>query len=282
MAISQFFGTSYVGNVATFNTMFGSLSGAMTQVGFLKTADTGQIDFTTNTAYNVGSGNGYEIRKFKDDAGNPTFFKIIFGNSGNVPVFSMGVGHSTDGAGNLTGTTWNSPWMSGNQNSATYQCFVCSDGNHLTIGLFLTSNAIYPQMISLGRTKDDSGNDTSDGTNVVWSSFGSKGQAFVPKAGGGIAFQIDGTYHCSAPPFGTGSYGTRLGLFPVFVSRGAPDNPDMGSIVVFNADMGNGAAIGSTITTNFYQTPHTFIYWGSNNGYVNSNPNIIGLALRYE
>lgn len=88
---------------------FKDFSDFLTAAGFPKTADTGQVNWTTVTAPVAQSTyNDYEIRRFDDGAQsvNPVFMKIGFGyhtiSTYQNPHFRIEFGSGTDGAGNIT------------------------------------------------------------------------------------------------------------------------------------------------------------------------------------
>lgn len=88
------------------------ISDQLAAVGLTKTADTGQIDFTTVAFPGTGVVGGYEIWRFNDtlQATFPIFLKIEYGTSGsgsNYPGMWLTVGSGSNGAGTLTGVMLN-------------------------------------------------------------------------------------------------------------------------------------------------------------------------------
>ena len=83
------------------------LSGLLDDVGFTKSADTGQIDISgISSRPSAGTVAGYEIRYLDDSLHGeaPIYAKLEFGSAGaSTPYFRASVGTGTDGAGNLTG-----------------------------------------------------------------------------------------------------------------------------------------------------------------------------------
>lgn len=73
-----------------------------------KTADTGQINWSTVTRPATNTAAGYEIRRFNDSlqATAPIFIKLEYGtfNSAMIPSIWLTVGTGTNGAGTLTGS----------------------------------------------------------------------------------------------------------------------------------------------------------------------------------
>jgi len=88
---------------------------ALEDIGFVQTADTGQVDIATMT--NPTSANtyaGYEVWRFADalQATAPLFFKLEYGRGGSgssvnaqpTPQMAITVGTGSDGEGGITGT----------------------------------------------------------------------------------------------------------------------------------------------------------------------------------
>jgi hypothetical protein len=95
---------------AEFRLIGGGISTALAAIGFVKTADTGQINWATVVLPVAASTKkGYEIWRFNDtlQATAPIFVRIDYGSSvSGATVFGMWftVGKGSDGAGNITGT----------------------------------------------------------------------------------------------------------------------------------------------------------------------------------
>jgi hypothetical protein len=287
MAISGF--NSYPDNSTdtNFRAWGGGLSGALTAVGLAKTADTGQINWSTVThPSTVGVWSGYEIRQFSDSIGNNIVFKVEFGSGSGTATYPntrWTFGNGSDGAGNITGNTkMITLSMSSGTSTTQYPCWASSNGAYLTLCLWNGYNGP-PLVLSVGRTKDNSGNDTTDGINIVYITYAAASSTFLPANGGGSPV-TNSWLHTAAPMgTGTGSYGTSLGVFPVYVSRGRADNPDMGAIVVFNNDFNGQYGSGAIFVEPFYGTNHTYQYcWMGNQWQPNGNTQYASLALRYE
>jgi hypothetical protein len=97
---------------ASFRAWGSELSAAFTSVGLTKTADTGQIDWLTVARPGTSTDAGYEIWRFNDaaQATHPIFFKLYYGTgtTATYPRMWAQVGQGSDGAGNLTGSTFGS------------------------------------------------------------------------------------------------------------------------------------------------------------------------------
>ena len=92
---------------APFKSWGGGISTALSDCGFIKTSDTGQINWTSVVKPSTGSNAGYEIWRFNDalQATTPIFFKITYGISNgasNYPRMVWELGGGSDGAGNIS------------------------------------------------------------------------------------------------------------------------------------------------------------------------------------
>jgi hypothetical protein len=213
---------------ASFIDVWSAFSAALTTVGFLKTTDTGQVDWASNPAHPATTTFPYyEIRKFSDalQATAPLFMKIEYGMTANTNIIRFQLGTATDGAGNLTKQLSAVFTLSGSATTTTGQCYVSYGDGRVSWTLWPTV-ASAAQTVSVARTVNDDGSPNGDGFNVVTGS-NAKQQQFVPSEGGGAPFPITPltNYVCSAPGTGTGNAGTIVSVYPVFPFRGYNDNP---------------------------------------------------------
>lgn len=90
-------------NDANFRAWGSDLSAAFAEVGLVKTADTGQINWTTVLRPGVSAYAGYEIWRYIDSS---VFLKVDYGtgNSADSPSIRVQVGTGSNGSGTLTGT----------------------------------------------------------------------------------------------------------------------------------------------------------------------------------
>lgn len=293
MAVSNF--TSYPQNTsaADFRQWGLALYNAIVAAGLAATSDTGQINFTSVAAPGAGSTfMGYTIHAFTDSVGNPISIKLEYGSGATAPVpaLRLTVGNGSNGSGTITGNTYTVTIIATTNSTTVSYGFASSNGGYLTFAMFCN---IYPIIVSIGRTKSDAGVDTSDGVNIITQTMISSGvrtQTFLPANGGGVATTLaSNALHNSAPPTGVGSQGNRLGVYPVFVSRGAADNFDLGVIAVFQNDFNNQVGNGTTVDLPFYGTTRRYIYvWSGgalSNFTINGNNGNLGyssLLVRYE
>ena len=113
------------------------LSDALTAVGAPKTADTGQIDWSTVTRAGLNSEAGYEIRYLNDGlhGTTPIYFRLGFGTGGATDRLriELQVGEGSNGSGSLTGLS------TANLNVTT------------SSGVSYTDDTAYPSYISFAK-----------------------------------------------------------------------------------------------------------------------------------
>lgn len=96
---------------AAFRAFGQAVNAALTGIGLVQTADTGQINWTTITAPTVNNtlASGVEMWRFSDalQSTNPVFMQIGYGRgagtTANAFLLRIKIGAGSDGAGNLTG-----------------------------------------------------------------------------------------------------------------------------------------------------------------------------------
>jgi hypothetical protein len=260
------------------------LSDAMTAVGFTKTADTGQIDWATVAKPPaVSTYQGYEIRAFSDalQSTNPIIVKFSFGSasgSANNCALKIQIGRATDGAGNFVGETTTAFELTNSSSSTTaYNGYISGASNRVSFALFVNSSYIF--MFYVERTKNASGADTADGIDSVGIRTSGNYQQYFPNKGIGFPAVLASSALCCACPYsGAGTYGSDIGLFPIFVNRGYADNPSLGACVYFTADI----AAETDVTLTILGASHTFKTMAGSIGNVNGNGGAKSLALRYE
>lgn len=83
------------------------LSGKLSAVGMIQTADTGQINWSTVVRAGTTSDAGYEIWRFNDTQQStaPIYLKLLYGtgSSTSAPRLGYQVGSGTNGAGTING-----------------------------------------------------------------------------------------------------------------------------------------------------------------------------------
>jgi hypothetical protein len=274
-------------STATFRAWGKALSDALEAMGFIKTADTGQIDWTAVNVPGVGTYAGYEIRRLSDtlQATTPVYAKIEYGtgSSATYPKMQITVGRAVDGAGNLVGITATAITFGGGIQSATnYDCYVSGGEGYIMFALYVTSTTTtHPQLFYLARPRDANGTLNAHGINVVGQTGGATFyHQWLPEVGSPIPYATASGPFCAGPKAGTGSYGSTVGVFPIFTNMGYAAHPDGIGIAVFAADIGAG---GQVIPVSVFGASHDFISCGvGNTGFINGNTAASSLLLRWE
>jgi len=179
--------TTTIFSAAPFNTgdtyfrAWGSgFSAGLAAIGFVKTADTGQIDWGTVIApVSNGQQKGYEVWRFNDSlqASTPLFFRVGYGAAPShvpSPGIYFTIGKGSDGAGNITGVlnAMQASYVSVTTaiNATVSNWFMSSgDGSMLTFAPALAAiDAVSTAKwwFSLDRSRDVSGAPTNKG---IWS-----------------------------------------------------------------------------------------------------------------
>lgn len=142
------------------------------KLGFVQTADSGQVDLATVAAPSSSNVSmGYRVYR-TNDALTPLFFRVEYG-SGSISTYPgiwLTIGTGTNGAGTISGTVLLTRTQIANANSDTstqHLCFASGANNRLTLAMFLNTSA-YPLWLSIERRKDANLDDADTGVLVDW------------------------------------------------------------------------------------------------------------------
>lgn len=288
---------------ATFQTWTQAIHNALTTVGLVQTADTGQINFSTTTR---GTG-GYAIYRFSDTLQStaPIYLKIVFGNGGtSSPAWTVQLGTGTNGAGTLTGTYTQT---AGSKSAATASttavpCYFSSDGSYLVMACGVGpagAGTIY-QLLVVDRTRNSDGSANTDGLYAFvfpWSSVNYpqcnalrfSGTAQLNRNWGyGTNAVFPNDNGPSASPTGaavnnTGVVGTDIMIFPHVPYCPEAEYPALAAVGVYQSDV----AVGVTFSATVNGAAHTYLALGAYAGGMGWNVGgsgvaSHGVAVRYE
>jgi hypothetical protein len=289
------------------------MSSTLTTLGFPKTADTGQVDWTTVTAPGAGStSSGYEIRTFNDSlqSTSAVYFKLEWGSGTNAstPQMWITVGSGSDGAGTITGsatvaraTITNGAFVATSSLTTPSYAFADSAGTGFAFAMWpsgdTSSNAGW--VFGLERWRDSSGSALSAGVTCYQSCSGNSAgtaafQRTICYLGGAtqasgattMLVLVPNTSYTNAAFF-TASQGTTLYPQPVW---SAWHQRLYGPSQLFLALGQSDVSSGSTFSVNHYGTSRTFLSlgpghatygWGYTSATVNGQTNLRGLAMAY-
>jgi hypothetical protein len=245
------------------------LSDAMEAVGFIKTADTGQIDWSTVLMPDAArTYMGYEIRRFTDalQDSSPVFVKIEYGSCAYnkvKPGMRITVGQGSDGEGNLTGFVSSYFYINcyGSADTSEYSSHISGDGGRINLGTWLAASSNSSGAFWIERMKDSSGNPTADGVHICSSvnndNHGTTSAAqFLPVAAEPYPLS-PGKFMCAIPSTSNmTTYSENIGIFPVYVNLGCAGNPDLGGLVISLDELQSSGAM---MTINILGSNHNYI-----------------------
>lgn len=170
---------------ADFRAWGSSHDAALTAIGAVQTADTGQINWVTVLRPGTNTDAGYSMWRFGDalQATAPIFFKVYYGTfaSATVPRVRLGVGTGSDGAGNLTGLVIPeqtlTPNSAINSTVTNYQTYACGVAGMIGIAFKVGSQGAAGTVAKtsgfvISRVVDSAGLPTADGFSVIFPGSG--------------------------------------------------------------------------------------------------------------
>lgn len=262
------------------------LSGQLTTIGFIKSSDTGQINWTTVTRPAVGVAGGYEIRYMNDSMHStaPIYVKLEYGTdaaNAAYPAMWITIGTGSNGSGTITGIVVAREQFQGGASAldstvlakVSYACM----SNGCVWFAFKTKvrvSSTFPAFcMAIERTKDNSGTSTGDG--FVYN----RGTYLYGNASSSTTVYIFGTGYTvnstGAADFGGGSGGYAwmpygIGTTGTIVS-GVPGNMQLARhwlvtpeirplLCTVSQSVGDAIASGTTFTaTVLGVTSHTYM-----------------------
>lgn len=244
---------------AEFRAWGSALAAQFAAMGWVQTADTGQINWTTVLKpAAVNTFMGYEIWRMNDSlqATAPVFMRVDYGSSSNVlsAALNVTVGTGTNGAGVIDPGNYPLFAPKANGNSAVLQnCYISGNTNRLALA-FSQSNTGSAFWFSIERSKDAAGQDTGDSLLMSWTDNGHTGwkQASYQI---GVGSQGETGIHALMPAAGTGVGATDTAIYPLWFPRGPYLPFGLNALAYFTADIPALIAITATV----YGATHTFL-----------------------
>lgn len=284
---------------ATFRAWGSVVDGFFATAGWVQTADTGQINWTTVTkATTINTSQGYSIWRMNDTLQGtyPIYLKIEYGTgpaAGPIPGIWITIGSGSDGSGTITGILrtrlQSAPYLG--YTSTAYTSYASGDVDRVCMLLWTQSTSAQAWMgFSIERTKNSSGITTGDGilvlTGANTSSTGFSSQ-YCPLTG-----TIPSSYAAwnSNIPYTltTGALGNTVSMFPIKCWTPGESGPstnffnyvhaDIPAFNIFPVSLFNGS-----LTSNYIALPIT-------NGQLTSATiargswvtSTVGICMRYE
>ena len=250
---------------ANFRAWGSYLAARMEAVGIIKTADTGQIDWTTvTTPAGVNTYQGYEIRRFTDalQASAPVYLKIQFGEGAGVdgPGIRVQIGSGSDGAGNLTGNVSTARDAETITNAAACIVVGSGDTNRFSFAGGFLAASVRGMCFSIERMKDSNGDDTIEGvmwtahTSAAAASTGGAMQCTLWNPSLGDYGLVETNLMALFPTGSTMKTVTQTMVSPCFHNKGVWTNPQVGVVGYYTADIAPNA----TFVAYMYGATHTY------------------------
>lgn len=187
-----------------------AISLALDAIGITKTADTGQVDWTTNPARpTISTTPHYEIRYIDDSMHGtaPVYMRLEYGCDSNIarPAIAISWGTGSDGAGNLTGVWSSRAVYNGGANVWTLPSDMhsCSwDGGFMLVAGHNNSGTMISFVLSFDRTALSDGTLTgeggiwgvmfasSSGISINWQRYSVSGSVSVSLASGDPVYAL--------------------------------------------------------------------------------------------
>lgn len=289
---------------ANFRTWGSTTSDLWQDVGLTKTADTGQIDWTSVVrGATADTFLGYEIFTLDTDTQHATFplyIRVDYGvGSGAVDRAKLGIqiGSGTNGAGTLTGVLGTQRIFTASAADTTTRDNYCSAGD----GYFAwaggweaasnTTSQLRNTIFIIERLRDNTGDPTADGVYTFFAgieaTFGTRGYTQITRSTDTITAYSSGAGNIrigSYVPNQSGSFGSDLYLFTHHPADRALYNPCLSNLFYYHSDF----TAGVDFDIDMYGTAQTYKPLGRNNTASNSFQNTAfahtnsGLALLWE
>lgn len=174
---------------ANFRAWINEIHNALVAFGWIRTADTGQIDFATVTRPGaINTYPGFATYRMDDalQATAAVFLRLDFGTGGTADVPSLKVRVAiggTDGAGTLTGNVSASQLLNPNSSGTTPMRTAGSTSSfRFQWGGELATTGV--MIFAIERDLDSSGAETSLGVNFIYGQQTTFGSQFIETAGG--------------------------------------------------------------------------------------------------
>lgn len=280
--------------LANFKLWAQAISSAFSTFGWVQTADTGQVNWSTISA--VPSNTFvYEIWKSNDSLSSslPIYVRINYGWNSTSPQIQVVVGTSSNGSGTITGQCTNSGGLTtitginNNQGSTTYPCYFSGNAGNFRMWMWGTTNASPATgcLFVIERSKSTAGADTADYFTVVWLNQNNYGSCRQQSINSTTVGTIDGGFITPLPTNVSGDtffgFGT-VAAMPVFPMVGKCGNPMIGLMTAAGNDAGPNAII---TVSSMYGSTHTYLVCASISNSVgtrNYNGTNVVALMQYE
>ena len=281
------------GSDASFRVWGSALDGTFTTFGWVRTADTGQVNWATVLKPTLAStATGYSIFTMSDSlqATYPVFIKIEYGDTPTVgyPGIWITVGTGSDGAGTLTNIIRSRTAIgTAGSTATTYPCYASGANNRYCCILWpasSTSNSCIG--IAIERTKDSSGVDTGDGIMLftyVSSSYGAVTSSYCPFS---PPYSAYGSWNCGVPNGSFyGSFGNTSAVYFAKCWNPGETMPSTNYGVYYTFDLPALTAVPVSMFSGAYSIkvlPIPLLGGTATSGICRGTVTNVGICMRYD
>lgn len=245
---------------AAFRTWGSAYNAKFTSIGWVNTADTGQINWTTVLAsLATNTVQGYEIWRFADTLQStaPVFLKIEYGAGAAVANGSLWftLGSGSNGTGSLTGVQSTRQQVQCTATAGAITHYWSGDTNRFTLAVS-GATAATSDCFGVERTVDTTGALTSEGCLMVTLGTSVWGQQAWNQVIGPTTASWEttiGSMGAGLAPFGT--FGSQVAIYPVFHNKGVFLPPGL-NLYLFEKAL---ITAGSPISFTTYGATHTYM-----------------------
>ncbi|MCI4437877.1 MAG: hypothetical protein JHC33_13805 [Ignisphaera sp.] len=255
---------------AQFRAWGSAVDGTFTTFGWIRTSDTGQVNWATVTyASSTNQSLGYSVFRMNDSlqGSYPVFLKIEYGNglsSNCAPGLWVTIGTGSDGSGTITGILKTRTQLAtSNALSGTNPCYFSGGTDRYCCVLWPASSSSNSYLtLSIERTKNSSGATTGDGIlflSAVWATALVVGSAYLP-----FSSTIPSTYaawNCNVPTtVSTGTYGAyknTVAVYPIKCWTPGESGPSSNIFLYQPSDI---TPLGGTIQLTLFDSALTGTY----------------------
>lgn len=248
---------------------------------WIQTADTGQTA-AGSLVYVSNTISGYQIWRMNDtlQATVPVFMKIEYGNlTGGAWEIAITIGTGSNGSGTITGILVPRIIFSASLPIVTPYYASCAT-NRFSYVMYYNANTTVTILISIERSKDSTGADTSDG--IMFTAFNGAtaftSTQYIPFARSARPYQ---TIYIVPVPGNPGSLanGAAVGLVPIlpFDLQGIV-NPGSNLLVYYGPDI----SIQNVIPVTIHGTSHNYLALGNCTPIVSASWPTSYFAMLYE
>lgn len=217
MALETFSAAMTNATDAQFREWGKAISDSLQAVGIVKTADSGQIDWAAVSAPTAANTQmGYEIYRFNDTLQStaPVFIKLSFGSgsSTSYPALWISVGTGSNGSGTITGEMLPEQQNYAYASSTAVTHYISGSSNRFVIAIQGSSSG-YHIVLTMERTHDSSGSDTSNGVMVNRIAYSVDSQHYTLFSDSSVV--TTSQIMCLTPTGMSGAKSPDINLYPV-------------------------------------------------------------------